>query len=270
MNALKKLSFLGIMLVLCFFQSCKKNGDPCPPDVNFDIHYIHGYSNNNSFESIKVICDTILNGQDITFEAVDSGASEYEWVIGEEPEVRKGQKLVIQFDIDNLSTPKYLNITLTAKFDPQNNCRNYPNNKKVVTRKMCIMPELQPAYVGKFRGYDTSAPNIIYDVEIAPRLLRIEGYTRNLLKIENLTQPFFVTLPILAARYNGYRNLVIWVWEDENFLAVNRCPANISGYGNCFVDKTNNNISITYHLSAAPDCRTLIKQTRTFVGVRIP
>ncbi len=275
MKALKKLVFLGIMLVLCFFQSCKKNSEEATPDikpescmsdVNFDMYYQYEYyptqyspSDQPSYE--KIVCDTMLNDSFMTFEAKEVGASEYEWQIGNEATPRKGKSVTLKFTFRNLQSPTSLNITLTTKFTTEGNCRKYPDNKKTVTRKMHILPETMPAYIGKFRGYDTNFPNQVYDITI----LNPPPYGIDVIGLAN---PFYYANDMGGG--GGYKTFAIGIRRD-----LNNCKA-FTPYvwgGRCFVYGNNNNkISITYYVRSNNNCTSPNYETKThtFVGTRIP
>ncbi len=256
--------FLCLACVLWCVSSCKKKGDPCPPEVDFEMYYMYEYytsGNSNVPTYEKVICDTIVNGQIVTFEANENGAIEYEWLIGEETETRKGKKIEVDFHVNTIN-PITIDITLTAIFSSDNNCRNYSNNKKKISKKMAIM--LKPAYIGKFRGYDTQYPEQQYTIEI------IDEHPNNFydnypMTITNLANLFYNTNTTRA----GYDYRYFSVWSSGH---TDPCKSYLQEYlyGKCYVDNSNN-ITINYHINYTPDCeRTFIKRSHTFVGTRIP
>jgi hypothetical protein len=271
MNALKKIVFLGLMLVFCFFQSCKKNGDPCPAEVDFEMSQGLIYYENFDVSSkvvYKAPADTIKNGYSVDFEASDCGAEEFEWLIGGETEVRTGKKINVEFEIENLSNPIVLNIKLTAKFNNVNNCRNYPNNQKVIIKKICIMPELQVACLGKFEGYDTLFPDKIYTINISQQWVDAPEYfwKGTIPVIENLGGTAFKLTTTMAGGV-GYRTF--GVLSTFNKPYENLARTSTDTFGKSYVYDNNSKISITYNLVWAPDCPSCRKQIRTFIGRRV-
>jgi hypothetical protein len=265
-----------IVFFLCFFcalwcaSSCKKKGDPCPPEVDFEMSFQNEYYKVPDFaEKVieKMVVDTIMNGQKVTFEATDSGASEYEWLIGEETSPRKGKKINLEFNILVLNNPLILDIQLTAKFNADNNCRNYPDNKKVVRKKLCILVE--PGYFGKYRGYDTQAPDKPYEITIGHIPNLPSGYPNYRDYVENLATIFYGSDINRYMSVEGlYRTFGIGGSEQDLYRKASICDwskCSASGY----VDGSRNNIVINYRVELRYSYPYEYRN-HTFVGKRIP
>lgn len=255
--------FLCLSCALWCVSSCKKKGDPCL-DMDFRMYYNYGvYDNVSDTQPNKkqYVADTILNGQVVYFEA-QPGADVYEWLIGLETTPRKGQNLRIPFNVPG--DPPYpitIDVTLTAKYNSENNCNNYPDGKKVVKKKFCIMP--QALYLGKFYGTDTKAPNNPYTVEIFYDNLGEVGWSYF---IKDLATPFYSTDPIMAFGISTYREF--FVWRSLNDLRWNRINDQ-KAVGNCKIQ--GNRIEINYNMWLSSNLPNHVDyENRTFIGTRVP
>ncbi len=263
--------FLCLACALWCVSSCKKKGDPCPPEVDFEMYYMYKYWPNQDASKVedaayeKIICDTVLNSTVVVFEARESGAIEYEWVISGETNPILERKFDLYFNISNLTSPRIIPVTLTAKFSPEGNCRNYPNNKKVITRNLCVMPNKMQAYLGKFRGYDTKNPSLKYDINIYTHAADPYGFI-----IDGLATPIYFTYEMSG--YGGYRHFALWSrYTSETLVPCKAKTKRETPWGFCGVDNSNNRITITYYMENYPNCTTnVVTNTNTFIGERIP
>lgn len=135
--------------------------EPCTQcDISADFTMSEGalsLSNQNKW----LEADTIGIFYDVKFEAICNDMTRYEWTVGTDQRVFTESSFTLYF-----ASPGIIDVTLVVYQDENTNCPNNTVRVDSVTKQLVIVETENRHIEGKYRGYNVSEPNTIFDVEI--------------------------------------------------------------------------------------------------------
>ncbi len=188
------LTFVGVLFLSSFLQSCKDCDDPRNPDCdNYNpcideqptsaaftikeatyIDMVH-YANTD----FLIDTDTCYNNS-IYFESIIQDADSFIWQVGSEIEPRYGKQINVVFP-DNLRGRNF-SVRLIVKRKPNTNC--YPNDDGVdtVTRRFYFMKLNETlSWEGTYYGSDDDKPDSMYTIVLGHNYN--EAFELNFIKV---------------------------------------------------------------------------------------
>jgi|688.fasta_scaffold06233_8 hypothetical protein len=279
----KQLKFLVLLALVSIFifilEGCEDNPkpDPCkdktPTSAKFTIgERITNYPSGNGGAGIikvdtVIVSDTVLNDQQIVFEALGSNYS-YEWKIGDDPKRLTGKKVSLYFQAatGNFSLPSTIEVRLIAKKTVDKVCFPEDDGVDTLFQSFTIVARDQNPLAGKYEGYRKSNPSDVFTITIS--YLK-DGVIDSDGLVYNPTPTFTVANLVKGC------NDKMWWWAacdmSFGFRSMNFANGGIASKGLCkrisgwiFIDKKGN-IQIPYYIISDDLNNTgLVKET--FVG----
>ena len=167
-RALARLVWVALLGIGLFLSACREDEDDCIGIAPVEADFIVGLDFAIDTVDGIVPLDTFREGTFVEFQANTTSLEKYQWRLQRDPQVFEGDYQRILFDEGTAS-----NVEVTLVADDRDGrpdlCRTEAEQVDSITKTITIIPIEQSAILGRYRGYRTSAPDDVFEIEIKLR-----------------------------------------------------------------------------------------------------